>query len=235
MEKIKPIVMLAENEDRVEFFENGFDINYSWELHHLMNQVAQGEQKPVVLIENLEKDLEKFPADACRLRFITNHDENSWAGTIEERMGEAGRAFAVFMYTIPGTPLLYNGQEAGLNKRLKFFERDPIEWGEYTLSAFYGTLNGMKSNNPALHNGEMGGTFETINTGDNKNIVAYKREKEDNVVLTFINMGDELASFKVASPLLHGTYTDLFTGDKVNLDESTEFDLGSWGYLVLTR
>ena len=114
MEKVKPVLMLAENEDRVEFFQNGYDINYSWELHHLMNQVAQGKDKAAVLHQALSRDLERFPDYAYRLRFITNHDENSWAGTIAERLGEAHEAMAVFMYTIPGMPLLYNGQEAGL-------------------------------------------------------------------------------------------------------------------------
>ena len=235
MEKIKPVLMLAENEDRVEFFENGFDMNYSWELHHLMNNVAQGKDKPGVLIDALEKDFETFPPDAYRLRFITNHDENSWAGTIEERMGDAGRAFAVFMYTIPGTPLIYNGQEAGLNKRLKFFERDPIDWGSYTLSGFYKVLNELKSDNPALYNGLAGGSFETISIADNKNILAYKRQKGDNVVLTFLNMSEDLVSFKVGNPLHHGKYSDLFTGEEVILDESTVIDLGEWGYLVLTK
>lgn len=235
LETVKHVLMLAENEDRVEFFDNGYDMNYSWELHHLMNEVAQGKKKPLVLDEALKKDMKKFPSNAFRLRFITNHDENSWAGTIEERMGEAGRAFAVYMYTIPGTPLLYNGQEAGLNKRLKFFERDPIDWGNSTLSGFYSALNSLKSDNPALYNGDFGGNFENITVADAKSIYAYKREKDNNVVLTFLNFSEELVSFKVGNPMLHGIYKDIFTGESITLDENTVFDLGNWGYLVLTK
>jgi len=235
MEKVKPVLMLAENEDRVEFFQNGFDMNYSWELHHLMNEVAQGKKKYTVLDEALHKDFEHFPAGAMRMRFITNHDENSWAGTIEERMGDAGRAFAVFMYTIPGTPLIYNGQEVGLNKRLKFFERDPIVWDGSPLTAFYTKLNALKADNPALYNGAWGGSFETITIQDTKDVYAYKREKGDNVVLTIINFSDEMVSFKIDNTLVYGDYTDLFTDDQITVDAETSFDLGKWGYIVLTR
>lgn len=235
MEKVKPVLMLAENEDRLEFFRNGYDMNYSWELHHLMNEVAQGNKKYTVLDEALKKDFERFPANAMRMRFITNHDENSWAGTIEERMGDAGRAFAVFMYTIPGTPLIYNGQEAGLNKRLEFFERDPISWDGSPLTAFYTKLNTLKSDNPALYNGAWGGSFETITIQDTKNVYAYKREKEDNVVLTIINFSDQMVSFKIDNTLVYGVYTDLFTGDQITVDADSTFDLGNWGYIVLTK
>ena len=33
-------------------------------------------------------------------------------------------------YTVPGMPLIYSGMEADINKRLEFFEKDSIEWGE---------------------------------------------------------------------------------------------------------
>ena len=46
--------------------------------------------------------------------FTSNHDENSWNGTVEERMGDAGEAMAICTYTIPGMGLTYSGQEAGL-------------------------------------------------------------------------------------------------------------------------
>lgn len=235
MEKTKPVLLLAENEDIVEFLNKGFDMNYSWELHHLMNQVAQGKKSWKVLDDALQKDFKRFPANAYRLRFITNHDENSWAGTIEERMGEAGRAFAVFMYTIPGTPLIYNGQENGLNKRLEFFERDPIEWNASPLTDFYTRLNSLKENNPALHNGPWGGTFSTFTIHDTDKVYAWKREKDNNTVLTLINFSDELVSFRITNTLVHGYYNELFTGETVSVNSDEQFDLGPWGYLVLVK
>ena len=54
-------------------------------------------------------------ANDYRMYFVTNHDENSWNGTVYERFGEAYPAFATLAFTIDGMPLVYSGQEAGLN------------------------------------------------------------------------------------------------------------------------
>src|SRR5690606_19765874 len=72
-----------------------------------------------------------FPEGAMRLFFTTNHDENSWNGTEIEKYGEAHRALAVFSATWNGLPLIYSGQELPNTKRLKFFDKDPIEWTEH--------------------------------------------------------------------------------------------------------
>ncbi len=232
MEKVKPVLMLAENEDRVEFFDNGYDMNYSWELHHLMNQVAQGEAEAADLNKTLMKDFERFPDYAYRLRFLTNHDENSWAGTIEERMGDAQEAFAVFMYTIPGVPLIYNGQEAGLNKRLKFFERDPIEWNGSYLREFYTSLNTLKEDNPALYNGKYGGDFTSLGVTGDEDVYAYSRTRDDNRVVSIINFDDEPAEF-VVSANIAGDYIDYFSGDTVSISGEGVFVLDGWGYVVL--
>jgi len=232
MDKVKPVLMLAENEDRVEFFSNGYDINYSWELHHLMNQVAQGEAKASVLHEALMRDLDRFPDHAGRLRFITNHDENSWAGTIGERLGDAHEAFAVFMYTIPGVPLIYNGQEAGLNKRLEFFERDPIEWKETCLTDFYTSLNRLKEENPALHNGEYGGDFTAISVTGDEDVYAYAMTKGDNRVVSIINFDDEAAKFRLDADI-GGDCTDYFRGETMSISGEGVFVLDGWQYMVL--
>ena len=61
------------------------------------------------------------------MNFTSNHDENSWNGTEMERMGDARFAMAVMASTIEGMPLVYNGQETSLDRRLAFFEKDEID------------------------------------------------------------------------------------------------------------
>jgi cyclomaltodextrinase len=233
MEKIKTLLRLAENEQRVEIFENRFDINYSWELHHLMNRVAQGEETAQELHRAILQDENRYPKYAYRLRFITNHDENSWAGTIEERMGEAHEAFAVFMYTIPGVPLIYNGQEAGLNKRLEFFDRDPIEWHDSYLRDFYTSLNSLKKDNKALNNGASGGSFRALNISGDQEVYGYIREKDDNIVITVINFDDNAAEFTVNTNI-SAEYSDYFSGDTISIGNNNTLLLEGWSYLVLT-
>lgn len=235
MEKVKPVFMMAENEDRVEFFDNGFDANYSWELHHMMNQVSQGKQKQEEMDKILQKGFKTFPSYGYRMRFIDNHDENSWAGTINERMGDAQLAMAVYMYTIPGIPLLYNGQEAGLNKRLEFFERDPIEWKESDLRGFYTTMNSLKENNEALHNGRFGGDFKLVEIAGDDDVYAFTRTKGENTVFTVINFSAEPAIFTVGDVSVTGDFTSLFSNSTVTLNDGAQFELEGWGYRVLVR
>ncbi len=43
-----------------------------------------------------------------------------------DRYGKGAKTFGAITYFLPGMPLIYNGQEYGLEKRLEFFEKDFI-------------------------------------------------------------------------------------------------------------
>jgi len=235
LDKIRPVLMLAENEDQTYFLEKGFDMNYAWELHHLMNKVAQRKDSVRSIDKYFKKEQKIYPKNVYRLRFLSNHDENSWAGTIEERMGEAHKVFAVFMFTMPGVPLLYNGQEACLDKRLKFFERDPIEWKECELTGFYKSLVELKKENKALWNGDFGGPMEKIKTSRDRRVFAFFREKEDNRVVVFLNLSKKSTKVKPDLENLSGEYTEFFKGDLVSLPFTDSLELEPWGYRVLLK
>ena len=160
--------MLAEGEEPLLHTLSDFDASYSWELHHMMNAIARGEKNIPELLEYLAKDAERHPADAFRLMFTSNHDENSWAGTEFERMGDAAKLMAVLTFTLPGgQPLIYTGQEMGWNKRFEFFEKDPIPaWEENEYTDFYKWLIKVRHDNPALAAGDQGGKFEVVSTED---------------------------------------------------------------------
>ena len=79
---------LAEDEDKAqELTESAFDMYYGWSLHHLMNGVAQGKNSVEDLWANFAKADSTIRPEAIRMNFISNHDENSWNGTEQERMG----------------------------------------------------------------------------------------------------------------------------------------------------
>jgi len=231
---VKPVLMLAEDEANSFLLERAFDMNYAWAHHHLMNSVAQGKRHPLALDSMLRYELLYYPGDSYRLRFIDNHDENSWNGTIDERMGSAHKAFAAYLLTIPGVPLIYNGQEAGLNKRLKFFERDPIEWKETGLFEFYATLISLRTSHPALRHGKEGGTFKTLKTGNSK-VYAYVREKEENAVAAIINLSPSAAKGVIRDRIEGTSYENVFTGETVVLEKGMQVELGPWEFLILKK
>lgn len=179
---------LAEGEKPGLHAESGFDATYSWELHHLLNDIAQGKAGVEQLKALIEKDATEYPEDAFRLTFTSNHDENSWAGTEFERMGDAWKAMTVLCWTLPNSqPLIYTGQEVGLHHRFDFFEKDPMpsrDWNEYT--DFYKYLNDLRHNNPALLSGEKGGDFEILSTDDNT--IVFRRSLGDNEVTVSVQL-----------------------------------------------
>ena len=173
--------MLAEGEDP-KLHESGFDASYAWELHHLLNDIAQGKKGIPELLEYVKHDAERFPKDAFRLMSTSNHDENSWAGTEFERMGDAAKLMAVLTFTLPnGQPLIYTGQEMGWNHRFLFFEKDPIpSWEKNDFAQFYRDLTNLRHAHPALRAGEKGGSFEIVSTDDST--LVFKRVLDNDVV-----------------------------------------------------
>ena len=184
------IYLLAEAErDNLADASETFDANYAWELHHLLNSMAQGRKTVADLKEYIARDAARFPKEAYRLMFTSNHDENSWSGTEFEREGAAANACAVLCFTLPGSqPLIYTGQEIGLSRRLEFFEKDPItDWSANAYTAFWKKLVDLKHNNPALAAGEKGGPIEYIDAPDG--VIAFRRQVKGNTVVVAANFG----------------------------------------------
>jgi 1,4-alpha-glucan branching enzyme len=225
--------MLAEAE-QIDHLNYAFDMNYGWELHHIMNKIAQGEMNVDNLTEYLEKYNTQYGSDAYRMNFTTNHDENSWNGTLNERMGDAQYAMAGLMATLPGMPLIYSGQETGLDKRLKFFEKDTIEWKEGEFRSFYTTLLQQKKINKALWNGEAGGSLNILKSNKPSEVFAYSREKEGDQVIAVFNFSSETTAFSFSNPHNIDGLTDLYNKDgEVQLASKT-ITLDPWAFIILT-
>jgi len=222
LKQIKPIFMLAEAEG-TDFHKNGFHQTYAWELHHLLNEVAKGEKPVNEIASYLTKNEKEYGKAAYRLNFITNHDENSWSGTIFERMGGGHKAFAALTYLIPGMPLIYNGQEAPLKKRLEFFEKDAIDWNNYAYTEFYQKLNMLKKANAALWNGAYGGDFVLIDNTTKNMVLSFERtHKNGNKVLAVFNLTNKTVKTEIKN--------DLF----VKRNKSSHVELTPFEYLVFS-
>ncbi len=189
-----PDVYLLAEAEKPELSDpaTSFDATYAWELHHLMNDIAQGDKGPADLKAYLDKDGENTPPGAFRLTFTSNHDENSWAGTEFERMGAAADVMAVLCFTLPKSqPLIYTGQEIGLKRRLAFFEKDPIEdWSPNECTGFWYNLCMLKHNNPALAAGEKGGALKYIYNVP-EGVFAFRRSVKGNSVSVWANLSED--------------------------------------------
>ncbi|MEG0788622.1 MAG: alpha-amylase family glycosyl hydrolase [Alistipes sp.] len=228
------IYLLAEAEGP-DFHNTMFDATYAWELHHLMNDMAQGKKGVIDLKGYLEKSDTLYPREAFRLMFTSNHDENSWAGTEFERMGVAAQTMAALTYVLPnGQPLIYTGQEVGFNRRFEFFEKDPIEsWEPNEYTDLYTKLNALRHANKALAAGERGGKLVYM-TGVVDNVLAFTREVEGNKVFCLFNLSAEPANV-IYTVAVAGDYTNAMTGEKQTVTSGEEISLPAWSYLILTK
>ena len=184
---------LCESEN-LDLTQKAFDMYYGWEFHHLMNAVAKQEKGIEDLWAYFAKADTVYPASAIRMNFTSNHDENSWAGTEFERMGQkAAKAMAMFTYIAPGMPLTYTGQEFGNVRRLRFFDKDTLEYDPTnTFEDFYKMANTMRADNPALYSNELGGKLERIEMPEGiEKIFACRRVVEGNEVYAFFNFSNE--------------------------------------------
>ncbi|TVR17557.1 MAG: alpha-amylase [Balneolaceae bacterium] len=230
LEQFKPMFMLAEAEEPE--LHQAFDMSYTWELAQTMRDFGAGSATLADLDAALENNFNRFHKRDFRMVFTTNHDENSWQGGDRDLYGDNFKNFAVFAATVWGMPLIYNGQESGLNQQLEFFEKDEIQWDEYKYQDFYTTLLDLNTRNQALFNGEIGGHFKKMATDKDQYIFAYKRIGHHEQVMTILNFSDEERSFTFKDGH-EGSWTNVF--DSSEMEISSQVTIGPNSYYLLER
>lgn len=178
----KPLFFLAEAEEDW-MHRAGFDAMYGWRFHHLLNDIAQGKKAKAELISEIRSFTES--KGEKRLCFTSNHDENSWAGTEFERMGEAWQAMTVLCWTLPNSlPLIYTGQEVGFDRRFAFFEKDKApQWGDNKYTEFYRYLNTQRHTHKAL---DADASFEFVDSFDDE--IRFTRRKDGDEVTVCVQL-----------------------------------------------
>lgn len=235
----KPEIFMLAEATSPELQEFAFDMGYNWPMKDLFSQIAAtsgqysfkekdgsirefAEAHAIEINNLLAQQYEDFPKDTYLMNMITNHDLNSWEGTEFERLGDLTNAFAVLSYTLPGMPLLYTGQETGMNRAFEFFEKDKApQWeprNEYFT--FYQKLNNLKHTQKALSAGLEGGDLVSYATSS-PDLYVFCREKDNSKVITLVNLGKGDISLEFTTdnrPDIRGMI-NYFTGEEAILPE----------------
>ncbi len=232
LETNKPLFMLAEAHEPE--LHNAFDMTYNWQLKDLFVGIAEGRKSGADLHRYFSEEKTTYPSGSFRMTFTTNHDENSWHGTDNERFGDFAKQFAVISCLVNGMPLVYSGMEGGLNKRLAFFEKDPIEWKTSEYSSIYSKLFELKKENKALWNGMKGGEMLAVDS-DDPDIFAFIRNKDENKVFALFNLSGNQKKINISNDLIKGEYNNLFTGESKTIERELILTVEPYSYLVLYR
>lgn len=161
------------------------DACYDWNFYHQLKQTLQGGS-----IDELDKRMRNYsPSDVYNhytgshsfyFRFLENHDEDRIASLFTPEKICLG---AVLVYTGPGIPLVYAGQEVGETRK-----REPIRWNlsqSEQWRGFYQKLLRIRNHFPAFRSDRI--LRIPVNRS---NIYAYARLHPDEnavVVLNFSN------------------------------------------------
>ena len=231
LKKIKPIFMLAEGWEP-ELMKNAFDMGYGWDTHHVMNHIAKGENTVEAWDKRMIQVDTMYAKDDILMNFTSNHDENSWNGTVQERMGDAKEMFAALSYVAPGMPLIYSGQEYDMDKRLLFFEKDTIIKKKGVFFPLYEKLGKLKNENSALHGGKNAASYTRIKTSSDDKVLAFKREKESNKIVFVANMTKEPVAFTAE---YEGKFKEYLSGEYIDGTKGKEYKLNPWEYLILIQ
>jgi len=236
LHEVKDVFMLAEDGGNLALLKSAFDTNYAWPLKDLFNSLGRNSADAGDFRRNLKSTATQYKEGKYQMVFITNHDENSWSGTVFERLEDNVKNLAVISFTVPGMPLIYSGQEIGLDRRLEFFEKDPIVWPDQVSewTEFYSKLVRLRTENPALWTAGAGGELKAVHL-DNSDVIGFSRSYAGNDVIVLANLDSEPQSQELQLGNLVGDYTDFFSQESVALAEGEVIELAGNSFLVLVR
>lgn len=212
LEQYKPMYMLAEMEWNTDitktpdaYFNVAFNASYGWNFMGATADYIKGTKTLKQLVDELKSNYSKFPKQMHKLYFLTNHDENSWNGTVDEKYAENWQQIGVMVYTLPQSlPLIYTGEEAALNRRLSFFEKDPIssfEWSNDSRFEWYKNIINLRKSIPAFSSNSGDVTLNDLKVnmieGDANSVLVYKRKAENSEAYVLINFSNKSTTFKL--------------------------------------
>ena len=239
LHKIKSdIFMLAEAEED-NLFDRAFNMSYQWNVHHIMVDIAKGARRVWDLRNAIHAERQRYPREAMRMSFTSNHDENSWSGSEQSRFGASLEVMTALTFLMPSTmPLIYTGQEVGYDHSFEFFERDAIPTGLYRenrTTELYRRLIALKHSERALDAGERGGDMIEIDNNAKDCMITLVREVGDSRVVAILNLSPYTIHADFNTGIYAGTYRDALSGERVELAEHVERDIAPWHYQILVR
>ncbi len=216
VEKIKPVLMLAEAAEP-EMHLAGFDLTYAWPFYHQLKEVFRG--APLrTLVRQVDSTLALLPPGARRLRFTTNHDETMWDAPPPVLFGGQEGAMAAFVLatSMPGVPLLYNGQELGTSTRVSFFARTPYRWDapeSPATYAFYRRYVRFYRESQALRRGTL-----TVLNPEADHVLLYLRAAAGDTLLLAVNVRNRPETVTLPARIARQRWVEVFRSDTLAAD-----------------
>ena len=234
LDSVKPVLMLAEGQ-YPEHHVKAFDLTYSWNLYGDLGPILDAKKDATEIDTLLAREAAAYPKGSLRLRFSSNHDENAWDKPDVVKFGTAGaKLAAVLVNTMPGVPLLYNGQETGSPVALGLFEKFNVDWkADASFRPFYEKLYAVRRAHPAL----VTGTYASVKSDRSDRVIAFARKSEKDHLLMLLNTANEPVTAAVTLPdgFAGKKLTDLLSGATVPVKSGSIVLPAKAAYIVTTK
>ena len=207
----------------VDLTNSGWDLDYAWNFHNQLKGVANINTNPDATAVKKVADEGAFD-NSHHMFYVTNHDVAD-GNSLKTLFGQNAYPLTVMEFTLPGTPLLYNGQENGylLNNTVKFSDDQKVvlTTHDYKMENTIKQLINLKHSNPALADGDAKGVYvdlKTFSDIDNKvestQMMAYARRFGAEWVLVVLNLSSQPANATIDG-LLPGTWKKVLDSENI--------------------
>ncbi len=221
LKRINPSVMLlgeAKASDPATFDVNGFDAAYDWTsstswisqwvfetsysttsnptIFNNSNQNARA----ALLHNALTNNGNRYLSKAKIFRFIENNDTYRFLPTHDLPRTKMAAALE---FSLPGIPLIYNGQEIGspgypyTSSYIFSASSSIMSQDNYGLFSYYHNLAHIRTSLPALYSSN----FQELSVSPNAYVYAYRRWQGHQNVFGIINMGNASVSATIQLPV----------------------------------
>lgn len=147
------IFLLAEWEDP-EILLTGFNSDYGWTEYYLLIDIRKGKKRTSQVLSVVDDKDSHYPRNALPMRFLENHDEPR---SLYKFGVQSIEAYAILLFTLPGIPLIYAGQEMGEIKKPSLFEKSHLNWSmaDSEITNLYRSLVDLRKDNSCFSNGRF--------------------------------------------------------------------------------
>ncbi len=238
LEKEKPLFFLEEDlgGQNGKLLEEAFDCNYSAKFYESLIHVAHNNKTA----DKLRLYRLSMPEGDFPMYYLDNHDANSYDRTLAEGFPpETLASMWAVIFTMPGIPMVYSGDEITYDHRIAFMEKDPIDWSAVTwdASGLIAQLSALRKECPALQAGAEGAVMEDIKL-DDKNLLAFRRTAGDSTALCLFNLSRDESPEIDLTEIVTGGDSVVLSGKEGNWSEGGEtpggtYTFAPWEFMVL--
>jgi alpha-amylase len=193
LNSIKKLIWISETHD--PYMYQAFDITYDYDGYYKLKDYLRGQIPLREYVGYMKMQEQIYPRNYIKLRFLENHDQDRIAFLVKDDLKL--RNLTVYLFTVKGVPLIYNGQEFKLEEKPDIFNEYKIPWekGDKGWSKFYEKLCSIRQSSNLLKRGDI----KFVDNSQPQNAVTFVRyfRSINRYIVVILPLDKNLSSLRV--------------------------------------